>query len=102
MDFSCSIGEYDFASVISVISNQVYRSTREWAAIDVYALAMAMLVGMSSGCGHSNSAAPIDPNDSAAMRTAMDAVETSLGSARFDEALRIAVRLTEVKEWRCV
>ena len=96
MDFSCSIGEYDFASVISVISNQVYRSTREWAEIDVYALVMAMLVGMSSGCGHSKSAAPIDPNDSAAMRTAMDAVETSLGSARFDEALRIAVRLTEV------
>ena len=30
------------------------------------------------------------------MRTAMDAVETSLRSARFDEALRIAVRLTEV------
>ena len=96
MDFSCSIGEYDFASVISVISNQVYRSTREWAKIDVYALVMAMLIGMSSGCGHSNSAAPIDPNDSAAMRTAMDAVETSLRSARFDEALRIAVRLTEV------
>ncbi len=64
--------------------------------MDVSALLMAMLLGICAGCDQSKNAAPIDPNNPAAMRTAMDAVETSLRSARFDEALRIARRLTEV------
>lgn len=57
---------------------------------------MVMMVGACGGCDQAKNAPTIDPNDSAAMRTAMNAVESSLRSARIDEATRIAVRLTEV------
>ena len=55
-----------------------------------------MLICICGGCDQSKNSAPIDPNDTVAMRTAMDAVENLLNSARFDEALRIAMRLSEV------
>lgn len=48
------------------------------------------------GCDRSSSETGLRADDPVAMRQAMQAIESSLASARIDDALRIASRLTEV------
>lgn len=64
------------------------------------AFAVLILIGITvlieGGCDRSTDPAAIDPNDTVAMRAAMNAVEAALRSARIDDAARIATRLTQV------
>ncbi len=59
-------------------------------------LACALVTGAPCGCDGSQDQPLENPDDPAAMRTAIGAVETSLRNARIDEARRIATRLAEV------
>lgn len=54
------------------------------------------VIASLSACDRRASEIPIDAKNPAAMRAAMEAIESSLRGARVDEALRIATRFTEV------
>ncbi|MSQ89937.1 MAG: hypothetical protein EXS01_00885 [Phycisphaerales bacterium] len=64
-------------------------------------LGLIVATGTTSGCDRAADAPQLNPDDPIAMRATITAIESSLQSARFSEALRIATRLTEVAPQSC-